>query len=81
MMSEMETTACPACDLLHELPTVSERATINCVRCGTELYRTKVDTVDRTIAWALAATVLFVVAVSFPFLGIRTSIWTGRRVS
>jgi len=68
----MKQIACHACDTVHQLPTMPLHATVHCVRCGSLIFRTKTDTLDRTIAWALAATVLFTVAVSFPFLGIRT---------
>jgi paraquat-inducible protein A len=64
--------ACHACDVVHRLPPMPAKATVNCVRCGAVIFRTKLDTIDRTIAWTLAAMILFAVAISFPFLGLKT---------
>lgn len=49
-----------------------DRGLARCVRCDSVLFRTRAKTFDHTIAWTVAALVLFLVAVSFPFLGIRT---------
>lgn len=68
----MQSIACQKCDLVHELPPLPARATVLCVRCGSVIFRTKLDTINRTIAWTIAALVLFAVAITFPFLDIRS---------
>jgi len=69
----MSLIACSHCDLIHDLQLAPGRATVRCVRCDAMLLRTRVDTVDRTIAWTLSALILFLVAICFPFLGINSS--------
>lgn len=69
----MQQIACQHCDLVHQVPSVQGRATARCVRCHAILFRTRLDTIDCTIAWTLSALILFLVAVSFPFLGIDSS--------
>lgn len=69
----MHQIACYHCDLLHELPAMPDRAIARCVRCDAILFRSRTNTIDRTVAWTVAALVLFLVAVSFPFLGIKTN--------
>lgn len=68
----MSRIACHECDLVHELPPLPDRATARCVRCGSVIFRTRVNTVDHTLAWTIAALVLFLIAITFPFLGIRS---------
>ena len=60
--------ACPDCDLLHGLGEIPEGATARCRRCGGLLRRRRPRSIERTLALALGAAVLFVVANSFPFL-------------
>ena len=67
----MHQIACHECDLIHEIPTMPSRAAAVCVRCGCVLFRTKNDSIDRTLAWTFAGLVLYVVAVSFPFLAMK----------
>ena len=63
--------ACHECDLIHTIPPLPARAAACCVRCGCVLFRAKVDSVNRTLAWTFAGLVLYVVAVSFPFLAMK----------
>lgn len=69
----MELLACHECDLVHRIPPVPSRATARCVRCGSVLFRSKKDSIDRTLAFTLAGLVLFVVACSFPFLAMENA--------
>ena len=41
------------------------------MRCDAVLFRSQANSIDRTIAWAIAGLVLYAVAVSFPFLAMR----------
>jgi paraquat-inducible protein A len=61
--------ACPECDLLQREPAPESGPLVSCARCGATLYRSAPDTVDRTLAFALGAAVLFVVANAFPIVG------------
>jgi len=62
--------ACPDCDLVQRLPALALGASARCPRCDRELWRRRADPLDRTLALALAAAVLFVVANSVPMLGL-----------
>lgn len=63
-----ELVACHDCDLIHRIPVGGEGGSGRCVRCGAVLYNAKRDTVERTLALAIAGAVLFAVANLFPFL-------------
>jgi len=67
----MHQIACHECDLIHDIPVMPSRAAAVCVRCGCVLFRSKTDSIDRTLAWTFAGLVLYVVAVSFPFLAMK----------
>ena len=67
----MHQIACHECDLIHEIPTMPSRAAAVCVRCGCVLFRAKTDSINRTLAWTFAGLVLYIVAVSFPFLAMK----------
>ncbi len=62
--------ACHECDLLQreiDLPLGGEA---HCPRCGAMLYRSSPGTLDNTLAFALAAALLLVIANAYPILGI-----------
>jgi paraquat-inducible protein A len=63
--------ACHECDLIHDIPPMPARAAACCVRCGSVLSRAQANSIDRTLAWTIAGLVLYVVAVSFPFLAMK----------
>ena len=67
----MHQIACHECDLIHDIPSMPNRAAAVCVRCGCVLFRAKIDSIDRTLAWTFAGLVLYAVAVSFPFLAMK----------
>jgi paraquat-inducible protein A len=62
--------ACPHCDLLQRLPDLAPGASARCPRCDKELWRRREDTLNRSLALALAAAVLYVIANSVPMLGL-----------
>ena len=68
----MHKIACHECDLVHDIPPMPARATACCVRCGSVLFRAKKNSIDRTLAWAFAGLVLYIVAVTYPFLGMKS---------
>jgi paraquat-inducible protein A len=67
----MHQIACHECDLIHAIPPMPSRAAACCVRCGSVLFRAQANSIDRTLAWTFAGLVLYVVAVSFPFLAMK----------
>ncbi len=68
----MHQIACHECDLIHDIPPMPTRGAACCVRCGAVLLRAQANSIDRTIAWTTAGLVLYVVAVTFPFLAMRS---------
>jgi paraquat-inducible protein A len=71
-------TACPECDLLQREPVLPPGGLAECARCGAKLFRERPASLDHTLAYAVAAAVLFVLANTLPFMGldargIRTS--------
>jgi len=71
-------TACPECDLLQREPALPPGGLAECARCGARLFRERPSSLDHTLAYAVAAAVLFVLANTLPFMGldargIRTS--------
>jgi len=67
----MHKIACHECDLIHDIPPMPARSTACCVRCGSTLFSAQANSIDRTLAWSLAGLVLYIVAVSYPFLGMK----------
>lgn len=71
MMPIARVIACPECDLLQREPSPIAGAVVCCARCGAGLYRRSPDTINRTLAFALGAAVLFIVANTFPIVGME----------
>lgn len=67
-MADDALTLCPDCDLLQRNPPLPVRGSLHCVRCDHQLHRHRPDSLNRTLALALAGLVLFIIANSFPFL-------------
>jgi paraquat-inducible protein A len=63
--------ACHECDLLHHLAPVQEGQMARCQRCGAVLYRHKRNSLERTLALAIAGLMLFGMANAFPFLAFK----------
>lgn len=63
--------ACHACDLLHRVGDVPLGGSACCSRCGTPLYRPKRDSVNRSLAFAVAGVIFYLIANTHPFLGFR----------
>lgn len=63
--------ACHECDLVHQLGAVPPGGSARCVRCGAALYRPKRDSINRTLALALAGLILYIIANTFPFLAFK----------
>jgi paraquat-inducible protein A len=63
--------ACHDCDLIHHINPLPAKGAAVCIRCGAVLYKHKPNSQERTLAFAFAALILFVLANSFPFLGLK----------
>ncbi len=70
--------ACRHCDLLQRLPELAPGASARCPRCDRELWRRRVDSLNRTLALSLGAVLLYAVANSVPMLGLTI---VGRQAS
>ena len=65
--------ACPDCDLLQNLPPIPPGGSAHCARCHARLWRHKVDSLNRTLALAVAAAFLLLIANSVPMLGLAVA--------
>lgn len=63
--------ACHDCDLLQREIQLNPGCTATCPRCGAVLYRNATDSINRTLAYSLAAALLFLIANLFPILSIE----------
>lgn len=68
--------SCPHCDLLQRIPEVEPGASVRCPRCNKELWRHRVDSINRTLALTFGALILFIIANTVPMLGLTV---VGRR--
>lgn len=65
--------ACPACDLLHRRPVLAVGGRARCLRCGTTMLTRKPRSIDRALAATIGALVLYLAAVTLPFLALSRS--------
>lgn len=63
--------ACHECDLLQTAPELDLHQSARCVRCEALLLRNPVDSLERTLALAAAAALLYVLANFNPLVGIE----------
>ncbi|QWV95275.1 paraquat-inducible protein A [Geomonas oryzisoli] len=63
--------ACHDCDLLQRDIQLNPGCYASCPRCGAVLYRNATDSVDRTLAYTLAAAMVFLGANVFPIFSIE----------
>ncbi len=63
--------ACHECDLIHRINPLPAKSAAVCTRCGAVLYKHKPNSLDRTLAFAISGLILFILANSFPFLGLK----------
>ncbi|SDH03679.1 paraquat-inducible protein A [Paraburkholderia steynii] len=65
--------ACHECDLLQRESAVPTEGALRCCRCRATLYRRHANSLDRTLAYALAACVLWIVSNAFPIVGLSVN--------
>jgi paraquat-inducible protein A len=68
-----ELLACHECDFLYHLPPLEERALARCERCGSVLAKGDAHCIDNTLAYTLAALIFFIIANSYPILGLKVA--------
>jgi paraquat-inducible protein A len=69
--------ACPDCDLLQHIPLLPPQGKALCCRCGKVLATNKPGANERTLALAIGAAIVFVIANAFPLMGLSAA---GREV-
>ncbi|HVC44830.1 MAG TPA: paraquat-inducible protein A [Candidatus Binataceae bacterium] len=69
-LADLSLVACAHCDMLQRLPQLAPGESARCPRCDKELWRLREDTLNRTLALALAAAVLYTIANAIPMLGL-----------
>jgi paraquat-inducible protein A len=62
---------CHDCDLLQREIPLKPGCTASCSRCGAVLYRNATDSINRTLAYTVAGSVLFLIANVFPIFAIE----------
>ncbi|OSQ38979.1 paraquat-inducible protein A [Thalassospira mesophila] len=60
--------ACDHCDYLHTEEEIPPGHVARCVRCGSPLYQSQNNSIERSLAFAFTALMLFILANSFPIL-------------
>jgi paraquat-inducible protein A len=71
-VNETQLIACHECDLLHRVQPLPEGGVARCSRCGAVLLHHKRNSLDRTLAYAMAGLVLYVVANTYPFMALKS---------
>ncbi len=61
--------ACPRCDALYPALPLEEKQIALCSRCGCKISEAKADSINRTIAIAIAGLLMFVPGISMPMVG------------
>jgi paraquat-inducible protein A len=70
--------ACPDCDLLQRIPSLSPGGTACCPRCGRKLATCRPGSLERTTALAVAAAIAFLITNLEPLMGLSLA---GREAS
>ena len=63
--------ACHECDLLQREIDLPPGRVARCARCGAKLYRIENRSIDHTLAMTVAAAVLFILANTYPIIGLQ----------
>ena len=71
MPQELPLLTCHECDLLQRETALSRAGSARCCRCGAVLYRNHPQSLERSLALAVAASILFLIANAFPIIGLE----------
>ncbi len=63
--------ACPDCDLIQTIPTLSKNQEAYCQRCHACLFKNKQNSIDRSLAFAITGLILFIISNLFPLLSLK----------
>lgn len=67
----MHQIACHDCDLLQQTPDLEEGETAHCIRCEAVLFRNKKNSVDRSLAFAIAGLIFYIISNVFPLISLK----------
>ena len=70
-MAEAKLIACHECELLQREVHLPRGGVVRCGRCAAELYRSHPDSFERTLALTAGSILLFVIANSYPIIGLK----------
>lgn len=65
--------ACPSCDALWERPKLKPNEQARCKRCHSVILTNKHRSAERTVALMFASLILYLVAITFPFMSMERS--------
>ena len=71
--STLDTIACPDCELQQSIPPLPPGGTAQCARCHVTIARNPVDPIDRPLALAMAAAVVFAIANATPLMALSAA--------
>lgn len=71
--SDVQRAACIECDLLVEIADLDPGERACCPRCGHIITRQAENSLDRCLAYSIAAAVLLIMSNAFPFLSLQAS--------
>ncbi|MEP7296349.1 MAG: paraquat-inducible protein A [Burkholderiales bacterium] len=69
----LDTIACPDCELQQVIPPLPPGGKANCPRCKMTIARNPIDPIDRPLALAMAAAVVFLIANLTPLMGLSVA--------
>ncbi len=62
---------CHECDALQQVSAIKPGNTVNCICCGSKLFRNPVNGIEKPLALIVAAAILFIVANIYPVMTIN----------
>ena len=74
LLKEGSTIACHECDLLVTLPNLDNVKVVSCPRCGYVITRFHKSALARGFSYAVAAIIFCIIANTYPFLTVSTSL-------
>jgi paraquat-inducible protein A len=69
----LDTVSCPECELQQSIPALPAGTKATCPRCKMTIARNPIDPIDRPLALAIAAAVVFVFANVMPLMGLSVA--------